>query len=76
MSGLQAMHAARTAGLGISVIVMTALRDRGIPAMVHGLGANAVLLRKPFTLRDLEAAASKLLTPQTSDVEPPAAQRR
>jgi CheY-like chemotaxis protein len=74
MSGLQAMHAARTAGLGIAVIVMTALRDQRIPALVRRLGANAVLLRKPFTLAALELAASKLLTPQTSETGPPAPQ--
>jgi CheY-like chemotaxis protein len=72
MGGLQAMHAARTAGLGTAVIVMTALRDPRIPALVKRLGANAVLLRKPFTLGELESAASKLLTPKTNDVAPPA----
>jgi CheY-like chemotaxis protein len=75
MSGLQAMHAARTAGLGIAVIVMTALRDQRIPALVRRLGANAILLRKPFWLAELESAASKLLTPQTSEIGPPAPQR-
>lgn len=69
MSGLQAMHAARTAGLGIAVIVMTALRDQRIPTMVQALGANAVLLRKPFSLSELEAAASTLLPPQKSETE-------
>jgi CheY-like chemotaxis protein len=62
MSGLQAMRLTRAAGLATSVIVMTGLTDPRITAQVKSLGANAVLLRKPFTLDDLEAAASRLLS--------------
>jgi len=61
MTGLRAIHAARTAGLDTSVIVMTGLRDEGIPARVRALGGSAALLEKPFTLADLESVASKLL---------------
>jgi CheY-like chemotaxis protein len=61
MSGLQAMRSTRAAGLATSVIVMTALTDPRIPAQVQALGANAVLLRKPFELAELESAASTLL---------------
>lgn len=61
MSGLQAMHSARTAGVGTPTIVMTALRDEHIPEHVRALGQNAVLLRKPFKLAELESAVSKLL---------------
>jgi two-component system CheB/CheR fusion protein len=61
MSGLQAMRSTRAAGIAMSVIVMTGLTDPRIAAQVKSLGANAVLLRKPFTLDDLEAAASRLL---------------
>src|SRR5215467_8551528 len=61
MTGVQAIHAARTAGLGTSVIVMTALRDEGIPARVKALGKNVALLHKPFGLAELEAAVTKLL---------------
>ena len=61
MSGLQAMHAVRTAGLGTPLIVMTALQDERIPSQVRALGDNAVLLRKPFDLSQLIAAASPLL---------------
>ena len=61
MSGLQAMHAVRTAGLGTSVIFMTALADERIPSQVRALGENALLLRKPFDLSQLVAAASTLL---------------
>jgi two-component system OmpR family response regulator len=62
MSGLQAIRSTRAAGLATSVIVMTALSDPRIPAQVKALGANAVLLRKPFELSELESAASTLLS--------------
>src|SRR4029079_14207304 len=61
MSGLQAMRSPRAAGLATSVIVMTALTDPRIPAQVKSLGENAVLLRKPFELSELESAFSTLL---------------
>jgi len=61
MNGLQAMQAARTAGLGTSVIFITALADERISAQVRALGENALLLRKPFDLSQLVAAASELL---------------
>jgi DNA-binding response OmpR family regulator len=61
MSGLQAIHAARTAGLGTSVIVMSALRDPSLPGKVRALGERAELLAKPFDLAELEAVASRLL---------------
>jgi CheY-like chemotaxis protein len=61
MNGLSAMRAARTAGLGTAVIVMTARQDEQIPAQVRALGRNAVLLRKPFGLDELEKIASKLI---------------
>jgi CheY-like chemotaxis protein len=61
MSGLQAMHAIRTAGLGTPLIVMTALPDERIPSQVAALGDNARLLRKPFDLSQLIDAASPLL---------------
>lgn len=60
MSGMQAIHAARTAGLGTSVIIMTALADNRIPSQVRALGENTLLLRKPFSFAELVAAASTL----------------
>jgi CheY-like chemotaxis protein len=60
MNGLQAMQAVRTAGLGTSVIFMTALADERIPSQVRALGENALLLRKPFDVSQLVAAASEL----------------
>ena len=67
MSGLNAMHAARTVGLSTSVIVMTALRDPLIHARVKALGSKTALLQKPFDPEELESAVSKLL-PQRSEV--------
>src|SRR4030095_2623926 len=61
MNGLQAMQAARTAGVGTSVIFITALADERIPSQVRALGENALLLRKPFDLSHLGGAASELL---------------
>ena len=61
MTGLRAIHAARTAGVGTPVIVMTALRDEGLSAQVEALGGNAVLLKKPFDLAALESIAARLL---------------
>ena len=62
MSGLQAMRAVRTVGLGVPVIVMTALDGERLPAQVRALGGNAVLLRKPFEFSQLESLASTLLS--------------
>ena len=66
MSGLQAIRSTRAAGLATSVIVMTGLTDERIPAQVQALGKDAVLLRKPFELTELEAAASMLLSAKPS----------
>ena len=66
MSGLQAIRSTRAAGLATSVIVMTGLTDKRIPAQVQALGKDALLLRKPFELTELEAAASMLLSAKPS----------
>lgn len=63
MSGLQAMHTARYAGVDTPIIVMTALKDASIPESVRKLGRKAVLLRKPFDLAELETTAVGLVTP-------------
>jgi CheY-like chemotaxis protein len=65
MTGISALRAARTAGLTMSLIVITALRDRTIPEEVKALGGNVVLLHKPFELKALESAAVKLLGEKT-----------
>jgi len=61
MDGLKTLRSMRTAGLATPVIVMTALKDEQIPDQVLALGPNAVLLRKPFELDELEAAVAKLI---------------
>lgn len=61
MTGLSSMRAARTAGLGTPLIVITGLAAETIPGEVRALGQNAVLLRKPFEMRDLKSAAEQLL---------------
>ena len=61
MSGLQAMHTVRYAGLNTPIIVMTALKDIGISDDVTRLGRRAILLRKPFDLAELDTAAERLL---------------
>ena len=62
MSGLQVLHSARTAGLGIPVVVMTALKSERLVEQVQTLGRNAVLLRKPFDLEELESAVASLVS--------------
>lgn len=62
LTGLQAMQAARNAGIATPTIIMTGLKDATIPAAVQRLGRNVVLLRKPFDVADLEGAAERLLT--------------
>ena len=57
---LETVCKGRAAGLATSVTVMTALPDPRIPVQVKSLGANAVFLRKPLRLSELEAAASAL----------------
>src|SRR5262245_9488691 len=61
MTGTQAMRAARTAGMGLPVIIITAAQDETISARVKALGGNAALLRKPFGLAELEGLVSELL---------------
>lgn len=61
MNGLQAMQAARYAGLATPLVVMTALRDASIPERVRALGHEVTLLRKPFELEDLERAVAAMV---------------
>lgn len=61
MSGLQAMHSARYAGLATPIIVMTGLKHEWIPEQVKRLGHDVVLLHKPFDLAQLEASAEALV---------------
>jgi two-component system OmpR family response regulator len=61
MTGIQAMHSTRYAGLATPVLVITALRDESLPATVQALGHNAMLLRKPFGMSELAAAVARLI---------------
>lgn len=64
MSGLQVAMSARNAGVSTPVIVMTGLRDDdALVRQVSSLGANTVLLRKPFELSELHGAMDLLLPP-------------
>jgi two-component system, cell cycle response regulator CpdR len=71
MTGLQVMHSARTAGLPVPVIVITALRDPTLPAQVTALGARAELLHKPFSIEELYAALRRCLAEPAVTVTPP-----
>ena len=62
MDSLKTLRSIRTAGVTTPVIVITALTDVQIPNRVQALGANAILLRKPFDLDELAAAARRMTT--------------
>ncbi|HEY5949715.1 MAG TPA: response regulator [Kofleriaceae bacterium] len=61
MTGLQAAHSARTAGLATPIVVITALRDEKIARQVEALGHDATLLYKPFGIDQLHAAIGRVL---------------
>lgn len=61
MTGMQVMHSARTAGLPVPVVVMTASRDPTLPEQVTSLGAHAELIHKPFSVAELYAALRRSL---------------
>ena len=62
MDSLKTLRSIRTAGVTTPVIVITALTDAQIPSRVQALGANAILLRKPFDFDELAAAARRMAT--------------
>jgi len=61
MTGLQAVHSARSAGLQTPIVVITALRDDKIAKQVTALGHDATLLYKPFGIDQLHAAIHSVL---------------
>lgn len=61
MTGLQAMHAARTAGLTTPTVVMTGLEDPRIIEQAASLDTAVAFLKKPFDLSELEAAVRGVL---------------
>lgn len=62
MTGPQVLHFARAAGDHTAVIVITARRDSWIPKQVDALGADALLLQKPFSPIELQAAVTARLS--------------
>jgi DNA-binding response OmpR family regulator len=69
MDSLKTLRSVRSAGVTTPVIVITALTDEQIPTRVQALGANAILLRKPFDLDELAAAARRMTTGGVADAE-------
>ena len=69
MDSLKTLRSIRTAGVTTPVIVITALTDVQIPNRVQALGANAILLRKPFDFDELAAAAQRMTTGGLSGTE-------
>jgi len=63
MSGLNAMHSARFAGLATPILVMTASTDPQIDEQVRALGRDVLLLRKPFELAEFVKAVETLVGP-------------
>jgi CheY-like chemotaxis protein len=60
-SGLEVMGSARFAGVSAPIVIITALMDPTLPERVRELGGEAVLLRKPFDLEELESIAVRLI---------------
>jgi len=71
MDSLKALRSIRSAGITTPVIVITALTDVQIPNRVQALGANAILLRKPFDLDELAVAARRMTTGDASGAHQP-----
>ena len=69
MDSLKTLRSIRTAGVTTPVIVITALTDVQIPNRVQALGANAILLRKPFDFDELAAAAQRMTTGASSGTQ-------
>ena len=69
MDSLKTLRSIRTAGVTTPVVVMTALTDEQIPARVQALGTNTALLRKPFSLDELAAAAQRLIASGPREAE-------
>ncbi|HTR49508.1 MAG TPA: response regulator [Kofleriaceae bacterium] len=69
MTGIQASHAARYAGLATPILIITALRDEAIAAQVARLGKRVRLLRKPFDLEVFVRTVDELIgVPANQDI--------
>lgn len=62
VNGLQVAHAVRSSGLRLPIILITARATADVQRQVAALGSDAVLLRKPFALADLEATVRSKLS--------------
>jgi CheY-like chemotaxis protein len=69
LDGLKTLRSLRTSGVSTPIIVMTALTDRQIPALVRALGPHVILLSKPFELDELAAAVQSLVAVPSADRE-------
>ena len=67
LDGIQAAATARTAGLRIPIVVITAMTGASIPERVARI-PNAVLLRKPFSVTELIALVARLTGAARSDM--------
>ncbi|MBK7857820.1 MAG: response regulator [Archangiaceae bacterium] len=63
MNGLQAVRRLHAFGLALPAVMISALEDRELEAWVRCLGAQTVLLRKPFELPLLWRTLDDLLAP-------------
>jgi len=70
MSGLQAMHSARVAGLTTPIVVITAVRSDEVMRQVSAFGKDVILLFKPFGLDELYAAIESLLHRDPANAAP------
>ncbi len=61
ITGLQVASSMREAGLDVPLIVMTGLSDESLPERVRALGERVTLLRKPFDVKQFEAAVAVTL---------------
>lgn len=60
ISGEHVVQMARTAGFGVPVLIMTAYADEALHRSLARM-EDVALLEKPFDLRDLVAAARRIL---------------
>ena len=65
MNGLQAMRAARNAGVDTPFVVMTALDLAQAGKMIADAGAAVAVLKKPFELAELEEIVRRVIEKKT-----------
>ena len=65
MNGLQAMRAARNAGVDTPFVVMTALDLAQAGKLIADAGAAVAVLKKPFELAELEEIVRRVIEKKT-----------